>query len=221
MVRRGRPQRSGIQLIPSTSRNLPKKSASFVWRSKTRWRKTNPATRFSSLKPEPTTPYHRENRHRTNAKEDDPLSYHIKLEDVKVRNGGEIADYRWSLKGGTVFCREEECDWTFAEYGKQTITAKVTDAAKNSVEITEEFTINRPLQLLRGASNEPLLKVTEEGGANLLVNSFDASLEAYRVEKTIVVPTKLTFDARDVRVKNPRIRTRLGRMGFNGKEQKS
>ncbi|MDQ1343779.1 MAG: hypothetical protein QG650_499, partial [Patescibacteria group bacterium] len=132
---------------------------------------------------------------------DDQLTYRFSLEDVKVRTGGDVAAYRWALDGGSVFCRKEECEWTFNEYGKQKFTVYLTDAAGNTVDIESEFVIKRPLILMRSEGDEPLLRVSDSSDTNLLKDTYDRTTDAYRIQK-FSIPSKLTFDATDVRVRN-------------------
>lgn len=132
---------------------------------------------------------------------DDQLTYHFSLEDVKVRTGGEVAAYRWVLDTGTVFCQREECDYVFAEYGKQKFTVFLTDAAGNTADIAGEVDVRRPLNLMRSEGDDPLLRVMDESEENLLKGNFDKSTDSYRIND-FTVPSKLVFDATDVRVRN-------------------
>lgn len=133
--------------------------------------------------------------------ENDPFTYLFSLEDVKVKTGGEISTYRWVLDNGSVFCQKDECEYTFNEYGKQKFTVYLTDAAGNPSELEGEVDIRRPLSLKFADGGAPLLRVLNEADENILLNSYVKSLEAYRVEK-FTVPSKLVFDANDVRVNN-------------------
>lgn len=140
---------------------------------------------------------------KTEKEQGDRLTYRFSLEDVKVKTGGDIATYRWVLENGSVFCQKEECEYTFAEYSKQKFVVTLMDAAGNIVDIPGEIDIQRPLLLESAEGDNPLLKVSEAGSDdNLLKGTFVKSIGAYRVEK-FTVPSKLSFDARDVRVKNP------------------
>lgn len=93
---------------------------------------------------------------------DDRLTYRFSLEDVKVKTGGDIATYRWVMENGSVFCQKEECEYTFTEYGKQRFVVTLTDAANNTVDISGELDIKRPLNLDSSSSGDPLLRVTDE-----------------------------------------------------------
>lgn len=133
---------------------------------------------------------------------DDRLTYRFSLEDVKVKTGGDIATYRWVMENGSVFCQKDECEYTFAEYGKQRFTVYLTDAANNTAEIEGELDIKRPLNLDASVGGDPLLKVTDESGKNILTAStYDRGGNAYRVDD-LQVPSKLKFDANDIRVRN-------------------
>lgn len=133
---------------------------------------------------------------------DDRLTYRFSLEDVKVKTGGDIATYRWVMENGSVFCQKDECEYTFTEYGKQRFTVALTDAANNTAELEGELDIKRPLNLDSSVGGDPLLKVTDESGKNILTAStYDRGGNAYRVGD-LAIPSKLKFDANDVRVRN-------------------
>ncbi len=135
------------------------------------------------------------------AVESDPFTYLFSLENVKVKTGGDVSTYRWVLDNGSVFCQKDECEYSFNEYGKQKFTVYLTDAAGNPAELEGEIDIRRPLSLRFGDGGVPLLRVLDGNDRNLLLNSYVRSLEAYRVEK-VTVPSRLVFDANDVRVNN-------------------
>ncbi len=155
------------------------------------------------------------------AKSDDPFTYRVSLSDVKVRSGGEIVDYQWRLEGGSVFCKEEECEWSFNEYGKKKIVVKLTDAARNSVEIEHLFTIERPLVLSKNSDGSPLVRVIDEstGKEMLGPGSYDQATESYRIEN-VTVPATFSFDARDVRVKNAGYELESVEWAFGKKDKK-
>lgn len=133
--------------------------------------------------------------------ESDPFTYLFSLENVKVKTGGDVSTYRWVLDNGSVFCQKDECEYSFNEYGKQKFTVYLTDAAGNPTELEGEIDIRRPLSLRFGDGGTPLLRVLDENDTNLLLNSYVKSLEAYRIEK-FTIPSRLVFDANDVRVNN-------------------
>lgn len=139
---------------------------------------------------------------KTEKVDNDSLTYRFSLEDVKVKTGGDIASYRWVLENGSVFCQKDECEYTFVDYGKQRFNVFLTDAAGNSVDIEGELDIKRPLRLETADGGAPLLKVTDSGDENLIASAYERNIDAYRVQK-FTVPSKLVFDASDVRVKNP------------------
>lgn len=133
---------------------------------------------------------------------DDQFTYRFSVADVRVRQGGDIASYRWVLDDGSVFCQRESCEHSFSDFGKRKFVVYLTDAAGSQVQLDGEIDVKRPLGLMRSEGDQPLLKVLDSTEENLLKDSFDRSIDAYRIQR-FTVPTKLVFDATDVRVRNP------------------
>lgn len=119
-----------------------------------------------------------------------------------------------------MFCQRESCDYSFSEFGKRKYVLYLTDAAGSQAQIEGEVDIKRPLSILRSEGDQPLLKVLDDSEENLLKDAFDRSIDAYRIER-FTVPSKIVFDATDVRVKNPgyELETVEWKFGSDGPEK--
>jgi hypothetical protein len=110
-------------------------------------------------------------------------------------NPNEITDIEWLLDNQSVMCTrgEEDCNYTFTNFGRKSIKATVTVASGKKYIFNTEVNVNEPLNLVRH------VKVFTKDG--ILLNkedTYDQSLKSFILRNTIIPPEKLTFDARDV-----------------------
>jgi PKD repeat protein len=119
------------------------------------------------------------------------------LTGVNISNN-EIVNIDWVDNAGNRLCKwtSEKCEYVFSSYGTKNIIATITLANKKTYTIQWNIILNKPLLIIQHA------KILDQDN-NLLNPSetFDTSLGAYLI-KNIVVPTKITLDARDIILEN-------------------
>ncbi len=119
------------------------------------------------------------------------------LTGVNISNT-QIINIDWIDNDNNRLCKwtNEKCDYTFTRYGNKIITATITLADKKTYNIEWKLQLNTPLLVTQHA------KVFNQDNKLLNTNeTFDAIIGGY-VIKNIDVPTKLTFDARDIVIEN-------------------
>ena len=106
----------------------------------------------------------------------------------------------WLINKQSVICENspEICEYTFPDYGKNSITIHIKVASGQNYTFEKELSITEPLKIERH------IKVTDKNGLMLNEEStYDRVLRAYVLRNTIIPPDTLTFDARDVISANP------------------
>ncbi|MFZ4461419.1 MAG: hypothetical protein ACOYN2_02515 [Patescibacteria group bacterium] len=141
------------------------------------------------------------------------------LTDKKSKSGGEIESVKWLLDDTATLSNEESFETSFPSYGTYKISAVLRDTAGNTVTVTERITIKAPLALIRNSNSDSMIKVTNDSGESLLKGTYNSDLRAYKIEN-FTIPSKLTFDASDVRVKNPGYELTDVQWDFGGDEKK-
>jgi hypothetical protein len=88
---------------------------------------------------------------------------------------------------------EETCDYTFSDYGKNTISVEISLANGKKYQFEKTIDVKEPLRIVRH------IKVTNSAGELLNPeNAYDKELRAYLIQNKVIPPETLTFDARDV-----------------------
>lgn len=90
---------------------------------------------------------------------EDPLSFTFYLKDQVVKNG-EITGYKWVIDTVTV-STSETCTYSFSEYKDVKVTLFLNDSAGNITELRDDFSLTRPLKLVKTSSFPSLLKITD------------------------------------------------------------
>ncbi len=98
------------------------------------------------------------------------------------------------------------------------MSAKLTDTAGNSVTISEKISVKAPLALIKDSNSDSSIKVTDEAGNSMLKGTYNSDLRAYKIE-SMTIPSKLTFDASDVRVKNAGFELKNVKWDIDGSEK--
>lgn len=167
------------------------------------------------------------------SREDSPISATIKytsdpvdvrkinfsLIDKKSKSGGEIESVKWLLNDTATLSNEESFEISFPNYGTYKLSAVLRDTAGNTVTISDKITIKAPLTLIKNSNSDSMIKVTNETGESLLQGTYNADIRAYKIEN-FTIPSKLKFDASDVRVKNPGYELTDVQWDFGGEEKK-
>jgi PKD repeat protein len=114
-------------------------------------------------------------------------------------SSNEITNIDWVTSEGARLCQwvSERCEYTFSNYGVQTVIATILLANKKTYTIQWITSLSAPLRLIRHG------ELIDQNNAVLNTNeTYDLDTNSFII-KDIAIPSKLTLDARDILLENP------------------
>jgi len=127
----------------------------------------------------------------------DSREYALSLTGITV-DTTSILSVEWTVNDGVLICKDARsvCQHTFGTYGIQKVKAKINFADRTSQEIVKDLNVEKPLLLVRN------VVVTNTDGRILNPPStYDPVLKSYIID-SVIPPSKLIFDARDIVAEN-------------------
>jgi chitodextrinase len=132
---------------------------------------------------------------------ENPMKYTFRVVDARSKSGWEIESYTWFLNDTDRFGKGDTVEKILTSYWNYKVSVELVDTSKNTIVITEKISIQKPLQLTKGSSDSTQLRVEDLEWNSLIRDAYDRELQAYKIG-WFSVPTKMIFDASDVRVQN-------------------